>query len=68
MLFQAMKDTYNGLVTCVKTHRGVTRAFPYSNSLHQGSALCPYLFTLVIDEFIRHIQDAILWCMLFQIT
>ena len=33
--------------------------------LHQGSALSPYLFALVMDEVTRDIQGDISWCMLF---
>jgi hypothetical protein len=38
----------------------------YDNiGLHEGSALSPYLFTLVMNEVIRDIQGGIPWCMLF---
>ena len=37
--------------------------FPIKIGLHQGSALSPYLFTLV--EVTRDIQGDIPWCMLF---
>ena len=33
--------------------------------LHQGSALGPFLFAIVMDELTRAIQDEILWCILF---
>ena len=34
-------------------------------TLHQGSALSPYLFALVMDEVTRDIQGDIPWYMLF---
>ena len=39
--------------------------FPIRIGLHQGSALSPYLFALVMDEVTRAIQGDIPWCMLF---
>jgi hypothetical protein len=38
---------------------------PIKIGLHQGSALSPYLFALVMDEVTRDIQGDIPWCMLF---
>ncbi|KAK9126210.1 hypothetical protein Scep_015056 [Stephania cephalantha] len=60
-----IKDMYDGVVTSIKTFGGATKEFPITIGLHQGSALSPYLFTLVIDELTRHIQEDIPWCMLF---
>ena len=39
--------------------------FPIKIGLHQGSALSPYLFALVIDEVSRNIQGDIPRCILF---
>ena len=38
---------------------------PIKIGLHQGSALSPYLFALVMDEVTRDIQGDIPGCMLF---
>jgi hypothetical protein len=45
--------------------RSKTNDFPINVGLHQGSALSPYLFSLVMDEVTRDIQGGIPWCMLF---
>jgi hypothetical protein len=60
-----IKDMYNNVVTSVRTSDGDTNDFPINMGLHQGSALSPYLFALVIDEVTRDIQGGIPWCMLF---
>jgi hypothetical protein len=60
-----IKDMYRGVVTCVRTCDGDTSDFPIKIVLHQGSALSPYLFALVMDEITIDIQGDIPWCMLF---
>ncbi|XP_066367886.1 uncharacterized protein [Miscanthus floridulus] len=60
-----IKDMYNNVVTRVRTSDGDTDDFPIRIGLHQGSALSPYLFALVMDEVTRDIQGDIPWCMLF---
>ena len=52
-------------MTSVRTNDGNTYYFLIKIGLHQGSALNPYLFALVIDEVTRKIQGDIPWCMLF---
>ena len=56
---------YNNVVTSVQTNDGNTDYFPIKIGLHQGSALNPYLFALVMDEVTRNIQGDIPWYMLF---
>jgi hypothetical protein len=60
-----IKDMYNNAMTSVRTNDGNTNYFPIKIGLHQGSALSPYLFALVMDEVTRDIQGDIPWCMPF---
>ena len=60
-----IKDMYNNVVTRVRTSDGDTYDFLIRIGLHQGSALSPYLFALVMDEVTRNIQGDIPGCMLF---
>jgi len=62
---RVIKDMYEGGRTGVRTPGGVTNDFAVGLGLHQGSALSPFLFTLIMDELTRGIQDALPWCMLF---
>jgi hypothetical protein len=60
-----IKDLYDNVVTSVRTSDRDTNDFSINIGLHQGSALSPYLFALVMDEVTRDIQGGIPWCMLF---
>ena len=62
-----IKDMYNNIVTSVQTNDDNTDYFLIKIRLHQGSALSPYLFALVMDEVTRNIQGDIPWCMLFAV-
>ena len=42
-----------------------TSDFSITIGLHQGFALSPFLFAIVMDELTRTIHDGIPWCMLF---
>ncbi|GKB83271.1 ataxia telangiectasia mutated family protein [Tanacetum coccineum] len=44
---------------------GSTEFFQVEVGLHQGSAISPYLFTLILDELSWGIQESIPWCMIF---
>jgi hypothetical protein len=60
-----IKDIYDNVMTSVRTSDGDTNDFPINIELYQGSALCPYLFALVMDEVTKDIQCGIPWYMLF---
>ncbi|VAH02786.1 unnamed protein product [Triticum turgidum subsp. durum] len=64
-----IKDIYDNVVTSVRTSDVDTADFPIKIGLHQGSALSPYLFALVMDEVTRDIQIShgvcslrMMWC------
>jgi hypothetical protein len=50
-----IKDMYDNVVTSVRTSDRDTNDFLINIELHQGSALSPYLFALVMDEVTRDI-------------
>ena len=52
---------YSNVVASVQTSNGETSTddFSIKIGLHQGSALSPYLFALVMDEVTRDIQGDI---------
>jgi Reverse transcriptase (RNA-dependent DNA polymerase) len=56
---------YTNVVTCVRACDGESDTFLIKIKLDQGSALSPYIFTLVMDGNTKDIQGDIPWCMLF---
>jgi hypothetical protein len=56
---------YDNIMISVRTSDGDTNNFSINIGLHQGSALSPYLFNLMIDEVTRDIQDDIPWYIFF---
>jgi hypothetical protein len=54
-----IKDMYDNVVISVRTSDRDTNDFSINIGLHQGSALSPYLFALVMDEVTRDIQGGI---------
>jgi len=62
---RVIKDMYDEVRTRVRTLVGDTDDFLLDIGLHRGSVLSPFLFTTVLDELTKGIQDEIPWCMLF---
>jgi len=62
---RAIKDMYDRAKTSARSVTGDTEYFPIDIGLHQGSALIPFLFMIIMDELTREIRDEVPWCMLF---
>ncbi|GKD31876.1 retrovirus-related pol polyprotein LINE-1 [Tanacetum coccineum] len=62
---KVIRDMYDGAKTHVRTSIGNTEFFPVDVGLHQGSAISPYLFALILDELSMEIQEDIPWCLIF---
>jgi Reverse transcriptase (RNA-dependent DNA polymerase) len=60
-----IKDMYTNIVTCVRAYDDEFDIFSIKIALHQGSALSPYIFTLMMDVITNNIYGDIPWCMLF---
>jgi hypothetical protein len=56
---------YNNVMTSVQTSDKDANDFPINIGQHQGSAMSPYLFALVMDEVTRDIQGGTSLCILF---
>jgi hypothetical protein len=50
-----IENMYDNVVTSVRTSDEDTNDFPINIGLHQGSALSPYIFALVMYEVTRDI-------------
>ncbi|XP_070015921.1 secreted RxLR effector protein 78-like [Nicotiana sylvestris] len=61
----AIKDIYDGAKTQGRIVGGDSEHFSVVMGLHQGSALRPFLFSLVMDALTHHIQGEVPWCMFF---
>ncbi|KAL6559482.1 hypothetical protein OROGR_004599 [Orobanche gracilis] len=62
---RVIQDMYSQARTCVRIPIGDTQSFSVEIGLHQGSALSPLLFALIMDVISRGIQGGVPWCMLF---
>lgn len=62
---RVIKDMYEGGRTSIRMPGDVTNDFSICTILHQGFALSPFLFSLIMDVLTREIQDELPWSMLF---
>ena len=60
-----IRDMYVQTKTSVRAPVGLTDFFPVEVGLHQGSALSPFLFAVVMDELSKSVQETVPWCLLF---
>lgn len=60
-----MQDIYREVKTNIRTFGGATKDLPITIALHQGLALSPFLFGVVLDEITWSIKGDMSWCMLF---
>ena len=56
---------FEGATAQVNSSVGMSEGFPVRVGLHQGSALSPYLFDLIIDVVSEEVRGEPPWCMLF---
>ncbi|KAG2469186.1 LORF2 protein, partial [Polypterus senegalus] len=61
---RVVQDTYSGTSTMVRSAVGVTDAFNMKVGLHQGSALSPFLFAMVMDSLTDKIRQVSPWTMM----
>ncbi len=60
-----VQDMYQDVTSQVISCIGVTEEFKIKVGLHQGSALSPYLFDLIMDVISEGIREEAPWIMLF---
>ena len=60
-----IQDMYDGATTTVRSAAGLTKEFKVGVGLHQGSALSPFLFAIIIDRLTKDIRKDAPWDMLF---
>lgn len=61
---RAVQDMYKDSVTTIGTAIGVTASFKVEVGLHQGSALGPFLFVIIMDRLTDQQRTEAPWTML----
>ena len=60
-----VQDMYEGSETVVRCAVGTTESFKVKVGLHQGSALSPFLFAMIMDRLTDEVRREPPWTMLF---
>ena len=60
-----VNDMYREATTQVRSSVGTTEKFEVKVGLHQGSALSPYIFDMVMDVIVAEVKDQVPWSVLF---
>ena len=55
---------YDGTTTTVRSAAGLTKEFKVGVGLHQGSALSPFLFAIIMDKLTEDIRKDAPWDMM----
>ena len=64
-LVRLIQETYRNTKTAVRTETNNSREFNISVGLHQGSALSPLLFAIIVDELTLELRGEEMWELLF---
>ena len=57
-----VQDMYQGATTCLKSkQRGTSGHFEVGIGLHQGSALSPFLFIMLVDTISQDVRNELPW-------
>ena len=56
---------YDGATTTLRSAAGLTEELKVGVGLHQGSALSPFLFAIIMDKLTEDIRKHTPWDMLF---
>ena len=62
---QLVQDMYEGSKTVVRCAVGTTESFKVKVGLHQGSALSPFLFAVIMDRLTNEVRREPPWTLLF---
>ncbi|KAK3517044.1 hypothetical protein QTP70_033834, partial [Hemibagrus guttatus] len=65
LMSHTMKDMYERSRTVVRCAVGQTEEFKVEVGLHQGSALSPFLFAIVMDQLSEEVRQESPWTMMF---